>query len=1078
MPPLQPSKILVIGAGAIVIGQGCEFDYSGTQACRELKSMGHKVILINPNPATIMTDHETADHIYCEAINLDNLEQIIQKHRPDYLLPTVGGQTALNAALELNSTGILQKYNIKMLAVTPQAIENAEDRKKFAAIIKKIGLKCPISFIAKNLAEAMEIKEKIGLPAIIRPSFTLGGEGGGIAYNEEEFIFIVNNALKSSSIGEVQIDQSVIGWKEVEYEVIRDQNGNKLLVCTIENLDPMGTHTGDSITCAPMLTVSNKETQVMRDAAFKILDAVGVIAGGANVQFAINPENGEVLVIEMNPRVSRSSALASKATGFPIAQISARLAVGETFDMIKNNYLNGISAALEPALDYVVVKAPKFNFKKFTQDRNVLSSSMKSIGEAMAIGRNFEEALQKALYSLESVDQSGLGTLSNNITEIREQLQIPSSKRIFYIADALRAGIPAQEIQNLTQYNIWFIERIANIINHEKFIAANSGDWRNWLPRHWLAIKQCGISDQRIADIIYNSSQNEIPAQQMRAVRETKQIRPVYKKIDSCSAEFETNTQYHYSSFENCLQRPAKCESISSDQSKVIIIGSGPNRIGQGIEFDYACVHACQAVKALGFQAIMINSNPSTVSTDFNTADKLYFEPLTNEHVRNILEKEKGNLIGIITQFGGQTPLNLLKNNTFDGYKILGTSPKSVEIAEDREEFGKLLQELNLRQVKNVICDNIDEIASKIDKLSFPILIRPSYVIGGNAMEIVQNMPELQAYLKRHASILESSETILIDEFLTNAQEIDVEIIGDGQDFVVVAIMEHIENAGVHSGDSSSVLPCFSINKEIQSEINKQSIKLAKALNIKGLINIQFAVKNDQIFVLEANPRSSRTVPFVAKALDIHIINHATQIILGKTLQDLNFPQIPKINGFAVKKPIFPFARFPKTNPILGPEMKSTGEVMGIDQNFEAALAKAYNSGKNTLPTQGNILLSVQDCDKNVLIPLAKEFLDLGFILHGTNGTAKFLQKHDIKIKMVKKISEGRPNFVDMIMNRQIQLIINSPSIDKTSVNDGFHIRWNAISQNISYTTTITGAWAMLRAIKHLKNNVLIPHEL
>lgn len=1073
------ASILIIGAGPIIIGQGCEFDYSGTQACKILKSLGFKVILINPNPATIMTDPETADIIYIEPIHSKILEQVIAKERPQALLPTVGGQTALNAAMELEDLGILKKYNIKLIGAKKEAIENAEKRSLFNKVVNSIGLKTPKNITVNSSAKIEEAFEFIGVPAIIRPSFTLGGLGSGIVYSKQEFFAISASGMKFSPINEIQIDEFLLGWKEFELEVIRDKNDNCIVVCAIENIDPMGVHTGDSVTVAPVLTLRDKEYQEMRDASFKIMRSIGADTGGSNVQFAVNPNNGALRVIEMNPRVSRSSALASKATGYPIAKVAAQLAVGYTLNEIRNDAVPIIPASFEPALDYIVVKIPYFNFEKFPNAKKNLSSSMKSIGEVMAIARSFPEALQKALCSLEQKFDglSEVLPLDLSISEIKERLTQLSSNKILIIAEALRRGLTIEEIHELTKYDYWFLSHIRALINAEEEIKeslpqvfAGLAQEKEKTKISLLNYKKLGFSDSRIAKLV-NKEEAEV-----RALRQELKVWPVYKHVDTCAAEFSSDIAYLYSTYEgDGIDEPA-CEAAPSNRKKVIVLGSGPNRIGQGIEFDYSCVHAILGIKELGLEAIMLNCNPETVSTDYDISDKLYFTPLTLEHVLDIIEKEQlaGELLGVILQFGGQTPLKLAKPLQDYKTKILGTSFESIDISEDRNKFNNLVSELGLKKPDNIICHNIEAVRISAEKIGFPLIIRPSYVLGGRAMAIIYEDEQLEQYLAENIDVLENGP-LLIDKFLLDAVEIDVDAICDSQEVYIAGIMEHIEEAGVHSGDSAFVLPPQKVSLSSIEEIKKQTEKIALALKVIGLINIQFAIKEKEVFILEVNPRASRTVPFIAKATNLPISRIATKVILGQKLKSFNLKPYNEylLEYIFVKQPVFAFEKFPGADILLGPEMKSTGEVMGIAHDFASAFAKAYIASGNKLPTQGNVFLSVKDEDKEKLVEIALTLANLGFELFATYGTAKYLGDHNIPSIIINKVKEGTPHIVDMILEEKIDLVINTTSHYLKSIEDSLSIRSSAVAGRIPCSTNIHSALALVNAIKKVKETGL-----
>ena len=1069
MPKRNDIKsVLIIGAGPIVIGQACEFDYSGAQACKALKEEGIRVILINSNPATIMTDPMMADATYIEPIEKNTIERIIEIEKPDAILPTMGGQTALNATLELFSAGILKKHNIEIIGAKPESINKAEDRELFKQSMSKIGLESAIAKIAKNIEEAELALDLVGLPAIIRPSFTLGGEGGGIAYNKDEFLKIVLNGLKLSPTSEVLIEESLLGWKEYEMEVVRDQSDNCIIICSIENVDPMGVHTGDSITVAPALTLTDKEYQRMRNASIAVLREIGVDTGGSNVQFALNPTDGRLIVIEMNPRVSRSSALASKATGFPIAKIAAKLAIGYTLDELKNDITKSTPASFEPTIDYVVTKIPRFTFEKFPGSENYLTTSMKSVGEAMAIGRSFQESLQKALRSLE-IGLSGLNDVSN-LTELemfnnKDKMsgwlseQVP--ERILRISTALRNNITVGEISRITGWDNWFLQQISGIIKVEEKIKSqklsiNSNFLRN--------IKSMGFSDKRISEL------TGLSPQQIHDLRYEYKIFPSFKRVDTCAAEFYSETAYLYSTYEQ--DENNECEVYPSHKKKVIILGGGPNRIGQGIEFDYCCVHAAYSLSEAGYETIMVNCNPETVSTDYDTSDKLYFEPLTHEDVLSIINKENenGEVLGAIVQLGGQTPLKISESLSKAGITILGTSVDAIDLAEDRERFQKLLQRLNLKQPENGIASSKNEAVEITEKIGFPVVIRPSYVLGGRAMEIVHNEEQLQKYINEAVSVSGDSP-VLIDSFLKNAIEVDVDAISDGNDTFIAGIMEHIEEAGIHSGDSACALPPQTLKDNIINKITTYTKKLAKELNVIGFINIQFAIQDENIFVLEVNPRGSRTVPFVAKSIGIPLVKIASLIMTGKKLSDFKLSK-SKIQHISVKEAVFPFARFPGTDVILGPEMKSTGEVMGIGSTFGEAFAKSQLGASVNLPLNGQIFISIKDDDKINIIPIAKNFSDLGFTICATHGTAKALNDNDIKTKYIKKVIEGRPNAVDAMLSKEIQIVINTAA-GSNSIKDSFSLRQTALLNKIPYYTTLQGANAASMAIKAMKNKKL-----
>ncbi|UCE06480.1 MAG: carbamoyl-phosphate synthase large subunit [bacterium] len=1062
-------KILIIGSGPIVIGQACEFDYSGTQACRALTEEGYQIVLMNSNPATIMTDPDLAYGTYIEPLTTDFATKIIEKERPDALLPTMGGQTSLNIATELYSKGVLEEYKVELIGANFEAIQKAECREKFARTIEKIGLNLPRGGFARNLDEALSIVNDISFPLIIRPAFTLGGTGGSTVYNIEEFKEKVIWGLNQSPTREVLVEESIIGWKEFELEVMRDLNDNVVIICSIENVDPMGIHTGDSITVAPAQTLTDKEYQAMRDAAIKIIREIGVDTGGSNIQFAVNPKTGRMVVIEMNPRVSRSSALASKATGFPIAKIAAKLAVGLTLDEIPNDITRKTPASFEPTIDYVVVKIPRWDMGKFPRADRTLGTQMKSVGEIMAIGRTFKEALGKGLRSLE-VDRYGLEdiafvfengdrndffTIGEIIDNLRQKLKKPTGGRIFWLGSALRAGLSEKEIHELTGIEPWFISQIKEIILFERQLTGFRNNVDK-LPSEVIhQAKSMGISDRRLAVLLNSSEQNIC---QMRTERN---IKAVYKTVDTCAAEFESSTPYYYSTYEE------ENEVVRSDKPKIIILGGGPNRIGQGIEFDYCCVHAIMAFREEGYETIMINCNPETVSTDYDIADKLYFEPLTMEDILNIIEIEQPD--GVVVQFGGQTPLKLAIPLEKAGVEILGTSPDSIDLAEDRERFGNLIRELNIRQPDHGLAFSVEEAFEIASRIGFPMLLRPSYVLGGRAMEIVYDKNALSNYMGRAISI-SPDHPVLIDHFLEDAFEVDVDAISDGEDVLIGGIMQHIEEAGIHSGDSSCVLPSYMIQEKHVELMRKQTRMLAFKLNVKGLINIQFAIKDDVLYVLEVNPRASRTVPFVSKATGIPLAKIAARIMVGYKLKDLELTEevIPKV--ISVKTPVFPFAKFPGVDNHLGPEMRSTGEVMGIAENFGLAFAKALLGAGIRLPQEGNIFISVNDFDKPKATKIALELYKMGFKILATRGTADYFRKAGINTETIYKITEDRPHVVDHIINGNVQMIINTP-LGKTSRSDEYAMDRAAIQYNIPCLTTLSAAFAAIEAIRELRKN-------
>lgn len=1061
---------MIIGAGPIVIGQACEFDYSGTQACKALREEGYRVILVNSNPATIMTDPDMADATYIEPINPEIIEKIIQKEKPDALLPTMGGQTALNTTLALNKLGILKKYGVKLIGAQPEAIEKAENRKLFNEAMAKIGLEVPRNAIVNSIEEAKEALDKIGLPAIIRPSFTLGGSGGGVANTEEEYFRIVKNGLDESPTHQVLIDESLLGWKEYEMEVVRDKNDNCIIICSIENVDPMGVHTGDSITIAPALTLTDKEYQRMRDASCAVLREIGVETGGSNVQFAVNPENGKLVVIEMNPRVSRSSALASKATGFPIAKVAAKLAVGYTLDEIINDCTKVTPASFEPSIDYVVTKIPRFTFEKFSGEEQILTSAMKSVGETMAIGGNFCESLQKALRSLET----GLCGLNEKpCDDLRHQLSLRTPKRILYIAQAFREGLSIAEIAKLTEWDLWFLEQINKIISLEKEIESGKANIND--PETLLYLKKHGFSDKRIAQLLKK------PEKEIRDLRYSHNIHPTYKRVDTCAAEFEAQTPYMYSTYRDSsfhakgskLTPEINCEGSPDNEKKVIVLGSGPNRIGQGIEFDYTCVHACFALKEEGVQTIMINCNPETVSTDYDTSDRLYFEPLTTEDVLEIvnLEQKKGKLLGLNVQFGGQTPLKLAKELEEEDVPLLGTSNKSIELAEDRKQFKEFIESKGLLQPRSDICEKGDNLFAKVSRVGFPVVVRPSFVLGGRAMAIIESENELEKYIENNPEVYETG-SILIDSFLKNASEVDVDAICDGKDVLIAGVMEHIEQAGIHSGDSACSIPPYSLSRDIIDELKKQTRLIALGLNVKGLVNVQFAIKDKDIYILEVNPRASRTVPFVAKATGIPVAKIAALVMYGEKLKKLidikaYEERFLNLGHYAVKEVVFPFNKFTSADSILGPEMKSTGEAMGIDENFPLAFAKAQLGCNSNLPRSGNVFISVKDEDKTSMVFIAATLVDMGYKIVATKGTARFLSANGIAVEKVNKVMEGSPHIVDLLSQGKIQLVINTTEGEK-SIKDSFSIRRTSIIYKIPYTTTINGAKELIKSLKEM----------
>ena len=1056
-------SILLIGSGPIVIGQACEFDYSGTQALKALKEEGFRVILVNSNPATIMTDPDFADRTYIEPITVDTVEKIIRKERPDALLPTLGGQTALNISIDLAEQGILERYGVEMIGAKLEAIKKAEDRDLFKEAMKNAGLDLPRSGYARNLREAQKIQRRLHFPLIIRPSRTLGGSGGNIAYGHEEFKEVVQRGLNISPVHEVLIEESVIGWKEFELEVMRDHKDNVVIVCPIENFDPMGIHTGDSITVAPAQTLTDKEYQIMRDAALRVIREIGVDTGGSNIQFAVNPRDGRLVVIEMNPRVSRSSALASKATGFPIAKIAAKLAVGYTLDEIPNDITRETPACFEPTIDYVVVKIPRFTFEKFPQAQDILTPQMKSVGEVMAIGRTFKESLQKAMRSLE-IGSYGFeekikisANRDENLKLLRRKLETPNAQRLWYLADAFRLGMGTDEIHGLTRIDPWFLQQVKEIIASEGRIRERRGKTAELTAGFFNPLKQMGFSDRRLADLL------ELPDAEIRALRTQARVRPVFRAVDTCGAEFAAYTPYLYSTYEG------EDESNPTARKKIMILGGGPNRIGQGIEFDYCCVHAAFALKEDGYETIMVNCNPETVSTDYDTSDKLYFEPLTLEDVLNIVEREKPD--GVIVQFGGQTPLKLALPLERAGVKIIGTSPDNIDLAEDRERFKQLLEQLGINQPESGTARSYEEAQHIAERLGYPVLVRPSYVLGGRAMEIVYDQESLRHYMT-HAVAASPEHPVLIDKFLDDAVELDVDALADGERVVIGGIMEHIERAGVHSGDSACVLPPKSIGKDIQDEIRRQTVSLAKALNVRGLMNAQFAVKGRDIYVLEVNPRASRTVPFVSKAIGVPLAKLAARIMVGKKLADLGLTSEILPRHVSVKESVFPFSKFPGVDTLLGPEMKSTGEVMGMGSSFGLAFAKAQLGSGMRLPFQGKVFVSVRDEDKESVCAIAQRLHRLGFEIVATRGTAAYFHSRGLPAEMVKKVQEGSPNIAEAIKNGEIAMVINTPT-DAHSHADSYYLRRNALDYQVPYFTTIAGADAAVEGIELLKEGEL-----
>jgi carbamoyl-phosphate synthase large subunit len=1059
-------SILIIGAGPIVIGQACEFDYSGAQACKALRAEGYRVILVNSNPATIMTDPSLADATYVEPITPEIVEKIIAKERPDALLPTMGGQTALNTAMKLADSGVLEKYGVEMIGAKREAIDKAEDRLKFRDAMAKIGIPGPRSAIAHSMEEARAALAEVGLPCVIRPSFTLGGTGGGIAYNRDEFEKIVEAGLDASMTTEVLVEESVVGWKEYEMEVVRDRNDNCIIICSIENIDAMGVHTGDSVTVAPALTLTDKEYQIMRDASISCLREIGVDTGGSNVQFALDPATGRMLIIEMNPRVSRSSALASKATGFPIAKVAARLAVGYTLDELANDITKVTPASFEPTIDYVVIKIPRFTFEKFPGTPATLTTSMKSVGEAMAIGRSFNEALQKGLRSLET-GLSGLDEVESlegaDRAALLAALSTPKPDRILVVAEALRAGLSVEDIHAACRFDPWFIREIAKLVEAEAEIRAH-GLPRTAAKLHRL--KSMGFSDRRLATLT-GAVETEVTT-----LREKLGVRPSYKRIDTCAAEFASATPYMYSTYEGFGQ-PGACESQPTDRRKIVILGGGPNRIGQGIEFDYCCVHAAYALREAGFETIMVNCNPETVSTDYDTSDRLYFEPLTAEDVTALIRKEQesGTVLGCIVQYGGQTPLKLSQHLAAQGIPILGTTADAIDIAEDRERFQQLLHKLGLRQPENGIARSAQEAEAITEKIGYPVVIRPSYVLGGRAMEIVHDRVGLHRYM-RDAVRVSGDNPVLIDRYLNDAIEVDVDCIADRDTVYVAGVMEHIEEAGIHSGDSACALPPYTLSPATITELKAETEAMAKALGVVGLMNVQYAIQGETIYVLEVNPRASRTVPFVAKATGVPVAKIGAQVMAGARLADFKLDDTKVARHVAVKEAVFPFNRFPNVDVILGPEMKSTGEVMGIDTSFERAFAKSQLGAGVKLPASGNAFISVKDSDKAAAVAMARRLTEIGFGLVATRGTASAISAAGLKVTVVNKVLEGRPQCVDRIISGEVQLVINTVA-GAQAVADSFDIRRSALTHNVPAYTTVAGARAAVHAIAALRDGTL-----
>ena len=1052
-------SIMILGAGPIVIGQACEFDYSGAQACKALREEGYRVILVNSNPATIMTDPDTADATYIEPLNVKVVERIIAREKPDAILPTMGGQTALNLAMELDEKGILKKYDVELIGASPEAIDKAEDRQRFKEAMTRIGLESARSGIAYNMSEALAVQQRVGFPAVIRPSFTLGGSGGGIAYNMQEFVEICERGLALSPTHELLIEESLLGWKEYEMEVVRDKADNCIIVCSIENFDPMGIHTGDSITVAPAQTLTDREYQIMRDASIAVLREIGVDTGGSNVQFAVNPKNGRLIVIEMNPRVSRSSALASKATGFPIAKVAAKLAVGYTLDELKNDITGGATpASFEPTIDYVVTKVPRFAFEKFPQADDRLTTQMKSVGEVMAIGSSFQESLQKALRGLET-GKDGLTPLSTDREEIIHEISEAGPERIFYVADAMRLGLTNDEIHEMTSIDPWFLAQMRELIDIEKRVeGVNLAD----ISREDLFfLKQKGFSDKRIAKLT-GCHEDDV-----RNRRHALNIRPVYKRVDTCAAEFETKTAYMYSTYQT------EDESQPSDKKKIVVLGGGPNRIGQGIEFDYCCVHAALAMREDGYETIMVNCNPETVSTDYDTSDRLYFEPVTLEDVLEICHSEKP--AGVIVQYGGQTPLKICRALEKEGVPIIGTSTDAIDCAEDRERFQKLINELGLRQPPNRTAHTEEAALKLAEEIGYPIVVRPSYVLGGRAMDIVHNSKELMRYM--HEAIVVSEDSpVLLDHFLDDAVEMDVDAVSDGKEVKIGGLMQHVEAAGVHSGDSACSLPPYSLREDILQEVRRQTVVMAKALGVVGLMNVQFAVKNavtenPLIYVLEVNPRASRTVPFVSKATGVPLAKIAARCMVGDSLEKQGVKVEVKPSYVCVKEAVFPFAKFLGVDPVLGPEMRSTGEVMGVGRTFGEALFKSQLGAGNMLPPAGaTVFISVRDEDKPRAIVVAAELADAGYKLVATRGTGAALAKAGIDCKVVNKVSDGRPNVLDKIKNHEIQLVITTSNESRGEISDARAIRMAALANRVTYFTTIAGGRAAVEGIKHLED--------
>jgi carbamoyl-phosphate synthase large subunit len=1048
-------SILIIGAGPIVIGQACEFDYSGAQACKALREEGYRVILVNSNPATIMTDPDMADATYIEPIAWQVVEKIIARERPDAILPTMGGQTALNCALDLAKHGVLEKYNVEMIGATREAIDKAEDREKFKQAMTKIGLASARSSIAHSMEEALQVQQAMGFPTIIRPSFTMGGSGGGIAYNREEFVQICERGLEASPTRELLIEESLLGWKEFEMEVVRDRRDNCIIICSIENLDPMGVHTGDSITVAPAQTLTDKEYQIMRNASLAVLREIGVDTGGSNVQFAINPDDGRMVVIEMNPRVSRSSALASKATGFPIAKVAAKLAVGYTLDELKNDITGGATpASFEPTIDYVVTKIPRFAFEKFPQANDRLTTQMKSVGEVMAIGRTFQESFQKALRGLE-VGVNGLDARYTEREALTHELGTPGPDRIWAVGDAFRMGMSVEQVFNISKIDPWFLVQIADLIAQEQALIGQPLESLN--ADAMRALKRSGFADARLAALL------ETDAAAVRAYRHALGVRPVYKRVDTCAAEFSTNTAYMYSTYEE------ECEAAPTTNKKIMVLGGGPNRIGQGIEFDYCCVHAALAMREDGFETIMVNCNPETVSTDYDTSDRLYFEPLTLEDVLEVVAVEKP--LGVIVQYGGQTPLKLAHGLAKNGVPIIGTAVDMIDMAEDRARFQDMLRELNLKQPPNRTASNLDDAIAGAAEIGYPLVMRPSNVLGGRAMEIIHAQTDLERYM-RDAEIMAKTWPerlpILLDRFLNDAIEVDVDAVSDGRDVVIGGIMEHIEEAGVHSGDSACSLPPYSLSRETQDELRRQTMMMAKALNVVGLMNVQFAIQNDAIHVLEVNPRASRTVPYVSKATGVPLAKIASRCMAGKTLaaQGVQGEIIPPY--YSVKEAVFPFIKFPGVDTILGPEMKSTGEVMGVGETFAEAFVKSQLAAGVKLPAAGKVFISVRETDKSGVVEVGRSLRQLGFTVLATRGTAAALNAAGVEVIAVNKVAEGRPHIVDMIKNGEISMIVNTVDGTRSAIQDSYSMRNAALQGRVTYFTTLSGARAACLGMGHM----------